>query len=347
MKIALDAMGGDSAPASTVAGAWEALKKYADIEIILVGDQARIEQELRSLNAWPMDKRFSILHASQVVDMNDNAIDAVRRKKDSSISRAAELLVKGGAEALVSAGHTGALVAAATIRLRMLPGVERPGIAAIMPANENHFLVLDAGANVDCDPEHLLHYGIMGSVYSREVLKVKNPRVGLLNIGSEPNKGNELTKAAYKLLEAAPINFIGNVEGHGLFSEGVDVVVCDGFVGNVMLKSAERLAKAISGWLRSEIEKNPMRFAGGMLARSAFSSVKRRTSADEYGGSPLLGVNGICIKAHGNSSPKAIKNAIRVAREAVTHKVNPSIVAEISQHDKIAQDALIDGKRAT
>jgi glycerol-3-phosphate acyltransferase PlsX len=255
MKIALDAMGGDSAPASTVAGAWEALKKYPDIEIILVGDQSRIEQELRSLEAWPMDKRFSIHHASQVVDMGDSATDAIRRKKDSSISRAAELLAKGGAEALVSAGHTGALVAAATIRLRMLPGVERPGIAAIMPANERHFLVLDAGANVDCEPEHLLHYGIMGSVYSSEVLKVKSPRVGLLNIGSEPNKGNELTKAAYKLLATAPINFIGNVEGHDLFSEGVDVVVCDGFVGNVMLKSAERLAKSISGWLRSEIQK--------------------------------------------------------------------------------------------
>jgi glycerol-3-phosphate acyltransferase PlsX len=347
MKIALDAMGGDSAPASTVAGAWEALKKHPDIEIILVGDKARIEQELESLDAWPMDKRFSILHASQVVDMGDSATDAVRRKKDSSISRATELLAKGGAEALVSAGHTGALVTAATIRLRMLPGVERPGIAAIMPANDNHFLVLDAGANVDCHPEHLLHYGIMGSVYSREVLKVKNPRVGLMNIGSEPNKGNELTKAAYKLLEAAPINFIGNVEGHDLFSEGVDVVVCDGFVGNVMLKSAERLAKSISGWLRSEIEKNPMRFAGGVLARSAFSSVKRRTSADEYGGQPLLGVNGICIKAHGNSSAKAIKNAIRVAREAVTQKVNPSIVAEISRYNESIPAGPTNGKHAT
>jgi glycerol-3-phosphate acyltransferase PlsX len=333
MKIALDAMGGDSAPACTVAGACEALKKYADIEIVLVGDQARIEQELRSLDAWPMDKRFSILHASQVVNMDDSATDAIRRKKDSSISRAAELLAKGGAEALVSAGHTGALVAAATIRLRMLEGVERPGIAAMMPATDHHFLVLDAGANVDCDPEHLLHYGIMGSVYSSEVLKVKNPRVGLLNIGSEPNKGNELTKATYKLLEAAPINFIGNVEGHDLFSEGVDVVVCDGFVGNVMLKSCERLAKSISGWLRSEIGKNPMRLAGGMLAQSAFKSVRRRTSAEEYGGQPLLGVNGICIKAHGNSTARAIRNAIRAAREAVTQKVNPSIVCAISKYN--------------
>ena len=347
MKIALDAMGGDSAPASTVAGAWEALKKYPDIEIVLVGDEARIEQELRTLGAWPMPKQFSILHASQVVDMGDNATDAVRRKKDSSISRATELLAKGDAEALVSAGHTGALVTAATIRLRMLPGVERPGIAALMPANDRHFLVVDAGANVDCDPEHLLHYGIMGSVYSREVLKVKSPRVGLMNIGSEPNKGNELTKAAYKLLEAAPIHFIGNVEGHDLFGEGVDVVVCDGFVGNVMLKSAERLAKAISGWLRSEIQKNPMSFAGGVLARSAFKSVRRRTSAEEYGGQPLLGVNGICIKAHGNSSAKAIRNAIRVAREAVTQKVNPSIVAAISQFNDSQNAVLVEGNRET
>jgi phosphate acyltransferase len=347
MRIALDAMGGDSAPVSTVAGAWEALKKYTDIEIVLVGDKARIEQELQLIGAWPMDARFSILHATQVVDMSDSATDAVRRKKDSSISRATELLARGGADALVSAGHTGALVTVATIRLRMLEGVERPGIAAIMPANDNHFLVLDAGANVDCDPKHLLHYGIMGSVYSREVLKVKNPRVGLMNIGSEPNKGNELTKAAYKLLEVAPINFIGNVEGHDLFSEGVDVVVCDGFVGNVMLKSAERLAKSISGWLRSEIQKNPMRFAGGVLAQSAFKSVRRRTSAEEYGGQPLLGVNGICIKAHGNSSAKAIRNAIRVAREAVTQKVNPSIVAEISQYNESHHAATTNGKRAS
>jgi glycerol-3-phosphate acyltransferase PlsX len=173
----------------------------------------------------------------------------------------------------------------------------------------------------------------MGSVYSSEVLKVKNPRVGLLNIGSEPNKGNELTKAAYKLLEAAPINFIGNVEGHDLFSEGVDVVVCDGFVGNVMLKSCERLAKSIKGWLKVEMHKNPIRLAGGVLAQSAFKSVGRRTSAEEYGGQPLLGVNGICIKAHGNSSARAIRNAIRVAREAVTQKVNPSILAAIAKYN--------------
>jgi glycerol-3-phosphate acyltransferase PlsX len=346
MKIALDAMGGDSAPASTVAGAWEALKKYQDIEIILVGDKDRVEKELQSVGAWPMPERFSIFHASQVVDMSDNATDAVRRKKDSSISRAAELLAAGEADALISAGHTGALVAAATIRLRMLPGVQRPGIAAIMPTQNSFFLLIDAGANVDSDPRHLFHYGIMGSVYSREVLKIKNPRVGLLNIGSEENKGNELTREAYKLLSGAPINFIGNVEGHDLFDNGVDVVVCDGFVGNITLKTSERLAKAISSWLRSELKQNLVRVVGAVLARDAFSSIRRKTNTEEYGGMPLLGVNGICIKAHGNSTPKAIKNAIRVAREAVTHKVNPSIIAEIAQHDQLVQAGGIDGKRA-
>jgi glycerol-3-phosphate acyltransferase PlsX len=331
MKIALDAMGGDHAPACTVGGAMEALKRFPDIEIIFVGDKARIEQEMRDQNAWPMDRRCSIHHASQVIGMSDNATDAIRRKKDSSISRAAELLADGGADALVSAGHTGALVAAATIRLRKLPGVERPGIAAIMPTQNHFFLLLDAGANVDSDPAHLLHYGIMGSVYSREVLKVKNPRVGLLNIGSEANKGNELTKEAYKLLSVAPVNFIGNVEGHDLFGNGVDVIVCDGFVGNVTLKTSERLAKAISGWLRAELKQNLVRVVGAVLARDAFSSIRRRTNTEEYGGMPLLGVNGICIKAHGNSTPKAIRNAIRVAREAVAQQVNPHIMREIAQ----------------
>ena len=326
MKIALDAMGGDSAPASTIAGAIQALKKYNDIELILVGDQTRIKKEFADQGIPSVPDRVIIKHASQVVEMTDSAIDAVRRKKDSSISRAIELLAEGGADALVSAGHTGALVAAATIRLRMLPGVDRPGIAAIMPTENHFFLLLDAGANVDSDPNHLLHYGIMGSVYSREVLKAKNPRVGLMNIGSEAGKGNELTKEAFKKLSTAPINFIGNVEGHDLFDSGVDVVVCDGFVGNVLLKTSESLAKAISSWLKIELKQNVVRLAGAMLAKEAFASIRRRTNTEEYGGMPLLGVNGICIKAHGNSSPRAIKNAIRVAREAVAHKVNPRII---------------------
>ena len=334
MKIALDAMGGDLAPASTVAGALQALKKYPDIELILVGDQTRIEKEFADQGVPALPARITIHHASQVVEMADSAIDAVRRKRDSSISRAVELLADGLADALVSAGHTGALVAAATVRLRTLPGVDRPGIAAIMPTQNHFFLLLDAGANVDSDPEHLLRYGIMGSVYSREVLKFKNPRIGLMSIGSEAGKGNDLTKEAYKLLSTAPINFIGNVEGHDLFGDDVDVVVCDGFVGNVVLKTSESLAKAISSWLKFELKKNFVRITGALLAKEAFTSIRRRTNTEEYGGMPLLGVNGICIKAHGNSSPKAIKNAIRVAREAVANKVNPLIVEAIAQHDK-------------
>ena len=345
MKIALDAMGGDSAPASTVAGAIEALKQYSDIELILVGDQARIEKELAELKvSSSLLKHISFHQASQVVEMGDSAIDAVRRKKDSSISRAVELLADGGADALVSAGHTGALVAAATIRLRMLPGVDRPGIAAIMPTQNHFFLLIDAGANVDSEPGHLLHYGIMGSVYSREVLKCKNPRVGLMNIGSEAGKGNELTRETYKLLSYAPINFIGNVEGHDLFDHGVDVVVCDGFVGNVTLKTSESLAKAISHWLRSELTKNIVRTAGALLAKDAFTAIRRRTNTEEYGGMPLLGVNGICIKAHGNSSPKAIRNAIRVAREAVSLKVNPLIIEAIKQNEERSPVAATEEK---
>ena len=347
MKIVLDAMGGDFAPASTVAGAVEALRKYPDIEIILVGDQARIEKEFAELNVAPaLAKRYTIYHASQVVDMSDSAIDAVRRKKDSSISRAIDLLADGGAEALVSAGHTGAFVAAAKVKLRTLPGIDRPGIATVMPTETNLFLLIDAGANVDSEPRHLLQFGIMGSVYSREVMGRKSPRVGLMSIGSEATKGNELTKEAYKELSRADINFIGNVEGHDLFNQPVDVVVCDGFVGNVILKTSESLAGAIFSWLKRELKKDLVRQAGAMLAKEAFYTIRRRTNTEEYGGMPLLGVNGICIKAHGNSSPKAIKNAIRVAREAVTHKVNPHIVEEIARHEERVAAAQLKGIRA-
>jgi glycerol-3-phosphate acyltransferase PlsX len=343
MKIALDAMGGDLAPASPVAGAVEALHKHTDIEIILVGDQARIEQEFARLHTR-QPKRITIRHASQVVDMGDSAIDAIRRKKDSSISRAVDLLAEGGADALVSAGHTGAFVAAAKVKLRTLPGVDRPGIATVMPTENSLFLLIDAGANVDSEPKHLLQFGIMGSVYSREVLGRKNPRVGLMSIGSEASKGNELTREAYKELSRAKINFIGNVEGHDLFNKAVDVVVCDGFVGNVILKTAESLAGAIFSWLRRELKKDLVRTVGALMAKEAFYAIRRRTNTEEYGGMPLLGVNGICIKAHGNSTPKAIRNAIRVAREAVLQQINPHIVEEIARYEELGPGD--EGKRS-
>jgi glycerol-3-phosphate acyltransferase PlsX len=231
------------------------------------------------------------------------------------------------------------MVAAATIRLRTLPGINRPGIATIMPTETNLFILLDAGANLDARPEHLLDYALMGSIYSEEILGYKKPKVGLLSIGSEDVKGNSLTKEGFKLLSAAPINFVGNIEGRDLFERPVEVVVCDGFVGNVVLKTSESIASAIFSWLKHEIQKTPIRMAGAWLARAAFKAIKKKTSYEEYGGSLLLGVNGICVIAHGSSSVKAIRNAVRVSVEAIEHGVNDRIIraAEIAGAHKEAQ----------
>src|SRR5437762_5717190 len=247
MKIALDAMGGDFGPPNLVGGAVMALKEYRQIgKLFLVGDTPKIEAELKKLQC--NDRRIEIVHATQVVDMCDRAVDAVRRKKDSSVSRAVDLVKKGDAAAIVSAGHTGAAVAATTIKLRTLPGIDRPGIAAIMPSETNVFVLIDAGANSDARAEHLLQYAIMGSVYSRHVLGYANPTVGLMSIGDEDVKGSELTKEVFKTLKTSGLNFRGNIEGHDLFGDPVEVVVCDGFVGNVILKSCESIADAIFKW---------------------------------------------------------------------------------------------------
>lgn len=335
MKIALDAMGGDFAPRNIIAGAAEALAENPRItKLFLVGDTAAIEAELRSLNLT--DPRVEIVHSSQVVLMTDGAVDSVRRKKDSSISRAVDLVKKGEADAIVSAGHTGAAVAATTIKLRTLPGIERPGIAAIIPTEHNLFVLVDAGANIDARPLHLVHYAIMGAVYSRHVLGFKNPSIGLMSIGGEDVKGSDFTKEVFKLLKGSNLNFRGNVEGHDLFEHPVEVVVCDGFLGNVILKTSEAIAGAIFKWLKHELVKSPIRMGGAWLARGAFRAIKRKTDWQEYGGSPLLGVNGTCIIAHGASSPRAIKNAIRVAAESVEQGINPLIVEEVrKQNEKI------------
>jgi phosphate acyltransferase len=339
MKIALDAMGGDFAPANPVAGAVAALKEYKDVELILVGDKARIEAELEEFGHGSWEDRYTIRHASEVILMTDGAVDGVRRKKDSSINRAVELIKDGTAEAVVSAGHTGALVASTTIKLRTLPGIDRPGIATILPTQRNVFLLIDGGANIEATPEHLVGYAIMGSIYSREILGYPKPRVGIMSIGAEAGKGNEFTRETYKLLSQTDvIHFAGNVEGHALFNDPVEVVVCDGFVGNVVLKTAESLATAMFSWLKHELKKNPLRQAGALMAKDAFMAIRKKTNTEEYGGMPLLGVNGICIKAHGNSTPKAIKNAIRVAREAILQQVNGRIISAMSAyhdtHDK-------------
>src|SRR5467141_4425485 len=331
MKIALDAMGGDFGPPNLVAGAVMALREYRHIKkLFLVGDTAQIEAELKKLNY--KDRKIEIVYASQVVNMSDKAWSAVRRKKDSSVSRAVDLVKHGQADAIVSAGHTGAAVAASMIKLRTLEGIDRPGIAAVLPTQFNVFVLVDAGANIDARPEHLVQYAIMGSVYSRHVLGYKSPRVGLISLGEEDVKGTEKTKEVFKMLKKTSLNFKGNIEGRHLFEDPVEVVVCDGFVGNVILKTCESIAVAMFKWLKHEHMRTTMRKVGAFLAKNAIGTIKDKTNYEEYGGSPLLGVSGICIIAHGASTPLDIKNALRVAAESIEQQVNPHIVEEIRRY---------------
>ena len=335
MKIALDAMGGDFGPPNIVGGAVLALREYPRItKLYLVGDTPQVEAELKKHRC--NDGRIEIIHASEVVEMSDNAMHAFRRKKDSSINRAVDLVKHGDAEAVVSAGHTGAAVVATTIKLRTLPGVERPGIASLIPTETNVFILIDAGANVDPRPIHLLQYAIMASVYSKHVLGYADPQIGLLSIGDEDVKGSDFTKEVFKMLRESKLNFRGNIEGHDLFENPAEIVVCDGFLGNVVLKTCEAIAHAIFSWLKHELKRSPVRMAGAMMAKGAFKTIRKKIDPEEYGGSPLLGVNGICIIAHGNSTPLAIKNALRVAAESIEHKVNPHIVEEVRRHDEKA-----------
>ena len=336
MRIALDAMGHDDGPADLLAGAALALREFSEItELHLTGDTALLQAELKRIGC--RDARLQIVHTTQVVEMHDSGIDAVRKKKDSSVSRAVDLVKHRLADAVVSAGNTGAAVAAATIKLRMLPGIERPAIVATMPTQTGgRFLLCDAGANPDPTPEQLEDNAIMALAYARHVLGLKDPKSGLLSNGTEEFKGNELTLAAHALIKACGVNFHGNVEGHDLFAGAVDVVVADGFTGNIVLKTSEALAKAMFRLLKGEFLKTPLRKAGALLCRPAFRAVHAVTNADEYGGMPLLGVDGVCIIAHGGSSPFAIKNAIRMAVESIRHQVNPHIVEEVGRHHRTA-----------
>ncbi|MDG2123688.1 MAG: phosphate acyltransferase PlsX [Verrucomicrobiales bacterium] len=330
MKIAIDAMGGDLAPAAVVGGAKNALRDSSSVsKLFLVGDESKIRSELDSQSV--ATDKIEIVHASEVIEMGDSAAKSIRRKKDASISVAVNLVKSGDADAIFSAGHTGATVVAASLKLRTLPGVDRPGIASPLPNEFGLCNIVDAGANVDAKAMHLVHYGIMGSVYARHVLGKKNPVVGLMSVGEEEGKGTDFTREVFNLLREAPINFKGNVEGHDLFETELDVVVCDGFTGNVVLKSCEATANAMFKWLKQEIYKSPVRKFGATLAKPAFRAVHDRANYESYGGSPLLGVNGVCIIGHGSSSPLAIQNAIHLAIESVAHGVNPHIEEEIAK----------------
>ncbi len=328
MRIAVDVMGGDHGSAVVVEGARLALRAQPKITTLyLVGNEAEIQAALG--RGHQRDPRVVVVHASETLTMEDKPLVTLRKKKDCSILRAVELVKDGQAEALISPGNTGGVVTAATIKLRPLEAVERPAIIAVIPAPENEFVLVDAGANIECRPAHLLHFAIMGSVYSREILGYRRPRVGLLSVGTEDVKGNELTQEALKLCKQVDLNFLGNIEGHDLFANGVDVVVCDGFVGNIVLKTCEGLANSMFRWLKQELTKNPKRQLGALLAKGAFRTIRQRVDAESHGGAPLLGLNGNVVIAHGSSRERAIMNAIGQAVQAVQNQIHQVITREI------------------
>ncbi|MBI3359003.1 MAG: phosphate acyltransferase PlsX [Nitrospirae bacterium] len=326
MKIALDAMGGDDAPLAVVVGAKMACEAFP-VELVLVGDEAVLKKA--QVKCGAMHPAISIVHAKTQIQMGESPI-MVRQKKDASICVATELVKNKEAVAVISAGNTGASMAAAFFILGRLPGIDRPAIATPLPTLKGVSVLIDAGANVDCKPKHLVAFALMGYIYAKDILGIAKPKVGLLNIGEEDSKGNELTKEVFLLLKEAPLNFIGNIEGKELYAGAADVIVCDGFVGNVALKVSEGLAEAIVQFLKREIMATSIGRLGGLLLKPAFKRFKTKIDYAEYGGAPLLGIDGISIVSHGRSSPKAIKNAIRVAKESFEKGVNRHIQEEAS-----------------
>jgi glycerol-3-phosphate acyltransferase PlsX len=327
MRVALDAMGGDFAPEVTIAGAIEAVTEY-DTEVILVGDEARVKESLKGKRYPP--HKISVFHASEVVEMHESPTVALRKKKDSSIRKAVELVKSGDADAVVSAGNSGVAMATSLFVLGKLPNVDRPAIAAIMPSMSGFFVLLDAGANVDCRAENLRQFAHMGNAYFRAIFDTPSPRIALLSIGEEDTKGNELTKEAFKHLKNADLNFTGNIEGKDIFSGDADVIVCDGFIGNIVLKVSEGLAETTLKMLKREIVNAATGKLGYLLIKPALRNFKKRTDYSEYGGAPLLGINGTSIISHGRSSAKAIKNAIRVSSEMAKKKVHEVIAQTLT-----------------
>jgi glycerol-3-phosphate acyltransferase PlsX len=346
MRIAVDAMGGDHGCKVVVEGVKLALEASDRISsLLLVGQKRDVQLALEASEC--NDARIEVIHASEVLTMEDKPVAAVRRKKDSSLVKSVDLVRAGRADAVVSPGNTGALVAASTLRLKRLSGVDRPGIATVIPAPENDFVLLDSGANIDCRPSHLLQYAIMGHVYSREILGKASPRVGILSVGTEEIKGNELTLEAFKLCKRVSMNFIGNVEGHDLFNNRVDVVVCDGFVGNIVLKTCESLARGMLLWLKSELKANLKRKVGALLAQNAFRTIVRRMDPDSYGGAPLLGLNGNVMKAHGSARERAIMNALLITTESIRHDINRHIMEETAAaRERLGSDMPQEGAAA-
>jgi glycerol-3-phosphate acyltransferase PlsX len=342
LPIAVDAMGGDFAPQSAVEGA---VRSAVDdgAEILLVGDRTKVEAELaRHFPQGGRPKRLEVIHAEEVVGMDEPAITPIRKKRRSSIRLCAELVKEGRAQAMITAGNTGAAMISAKMVIGTVSGLDRPALAAVLPNISGRTVVLDVGANVDSKALHLREFAVMGHFYAQEVIGTPSPRIGLMSIGEEEGKGTDFTREVFKVLKNTGLNFVGNVEGRDVFNGAVDVIVCDGFVGNVILKSAEALAEMVGKMLREEIERSIRTKTGYLLAKPAFDAFRRRTDYSEYGAAPLLGVNGGCFIGHGRSNAKAIQNAIRRAVEFSTARLDQKI------RDKIAelhsQEARLLGK---
>ncbi|MBR7140452.1 MAG: phosphate acyltransferase PlsX [Lentisphaeria bacterium] len=335
MKIAVDAMGGDFAPGVVIEGLADAILDHPDCTFVLVGHEEKVRFYLDKygLAGHP---RIELVHAPTVCEMSELSATALRGKKDCSITACARLLKEKAVDAMVTPGHTGATVAATKVLVRNLPGIDRAALAASMPSQVGRFLLVDAGANTDSEPLNLVQNALMGHVYAQYLFNIERPRIGLISVGGEDVKGNELTKETFKLLEKLPINFVGNVEADAAFEGGVDVVIADGFVGNVLLKTAEGLARSTMVWLKRVLKKNVFRFMWALLAQNAFRELKAYGASDVIGGAPLLGINGICIIGHGSSNPLAVKNAIRVAAECVRFDLNGKILAVLDESGEIA-----------
>ena len=327
MRLAIDAMGGDYAPREVVRGAVAARDALPEDEIILVGDQEAIRRELQAAGASA--DRLTIVHTTQLVGMADPPVEAIRKKPDSSMRRATELMSRGQADAVVSAGNTGAFVAAAHMVVKRLPGVRRPGISVVFPTFHGPVVLIDVGANVDSRPIHLLQYGLMANLYAHKVIGIENPRIGILNIGEEDEKGNMLAIEARRLLEKAPLNFCGNAEGRDIFEGRFDVIVCDGFVGNIVLKCIEGLVSNMFQVIMQEFKCLDPKAAAPL--GPVLKELQRRHDAEEYGGAPLLGVDGVVIICHGNSRARAIANATRAAATCARQQVNRMIVEAVAQ----------------
>lgn len=331
MRIGVDGMGGDHAPSVVIDGVIDAAREYG-FDIFVVGPEDILRKELAKRKNVP--KNINIVHASEVIAMDEPAAISVRKKRDSSISVMVNLAKEGKVDAVFSAGNTGAMVCAATLSLRLLEGVERPGIAIIFRGLSGTAMLIDVGANIAPKPNHLMQYAIMCDAYSKYILGKANPSVGLLNVGEEETKGTEFVKEAHQLLSASKLNFIGNIEGRHIFDAKVDIIICDGFIGNAVLKVSEGIAEVMVTLLKREINKSIFRQISGLMFLPVLKALKKDMDYSEYGGAPLLGVDGICIIGHGRSNAKAIKNAIRVSGEFAKYQVNQHIIEGIANFGK-------------